>query len=182
MINHGIKHSRSQALIDYACEFAEKAHEGQKRKYTLEPYINHPRAVAKLVSEITDDCEMICAALLHDVIEDCNVTKQDLIDIGFGFTIADLVQQLSNVRSGKNRKERKRDDRVRLQQCDHRVQTVKICDIIDNAETMHLDPTGFALTWYIESHALALVLTKADSEARKHCLDLLEKYIDKVKI
>jgi hypothetical protein len=80
----------------------------------------------------------------------------------------------------KNRKERKRDDRVRLQQCDHRVQTVKICDIMHNAESMYLDPTGFALTWYIESYVLALVLIKADSEARERCLDLLEYHIDKL--
>ena len=156
------------------------AHREQVRKFTCEPYIEHPRAVAKLVSEITDDCEMICAALLHDVIEDCGVTKQDLIDVGFGFSIADLVQQLSNVRSGKNRKERKCDDRSRLQKCDYRVQTIKICDITHNAETMHLDQTGFALTWYIESYALALVLTKAYSKAREQCLDLLECHIDKL--
>lgn len=175
-----IKHERSQDLIDFADRFAESSHRDQVRKFTLESYIDHPRAVAKLVSEITNDCEMICAALLHDTIEDCGVTKQDLIDVGFGFTIADLVQQLSNVRSGKNRRERKRDGRLRLQQCDYRVQTIKICDITHNAETMHLDPTGFALTWYIESYALALVLTKADIEARKRCLDLLEYHIDKL--
>jgi len=47
---HGIKHSRSQALIDHAYAFAKSAHEGQVRKYTGEPYINHPVEVAKIVA------------------------------------------------------------------------------------------------------------------------------------
>lgn len=61
-----------------------------------------------MVASVTDDCEMICAALLHDVIEDCGVTKQDLLDAGFG--IAKLVTDLTNIRSGKPRRERKADN------------------------------------------------------------------------
>jgi len=81
---HGITHGRSQGLIDFAYRYAEEAHKGQVRKYTGEPYINHPVAVARIVAGVTDDCEMICAALLHDVIEDCGKTWQDLVDVGFG--------------------------------------------------------------------------------------------------
>ena len=65
-----IKHSRSQGLIDHVLQMATEYHEGQVRKYTGEPYIIHHIAVANKVSQYTDDCEVICAALLHDVIED----------------------------------------------------------------------------------------------------------------
>lgn len=96
-----------------------------------------------MVAEITDDCEMICAALLHDVIEDCGVTEQELSSIGFGF--AKLVNDLTNIRSGKPRRKRKADDRERLSNCSARVQTIKVCDIVHNAKIMHLDPTNFGM-------------------------------------
>ena len=63
-------------MVEEARSFAEKAHEGQFRKGTKRPYIVHPLEVAKIVSTMTDDEEIISAALLHDTLEDCRqVTK-----------------------------------------------------------------------------------------------------------
>ena len=62
--------STVKTLVARALEFAKKAHEGHKRKYTGEPYVNHPIAVAKIVASVTKDQEMLAAALLHDTIED----------------------------------------------------------------------------------------------------------------
>lgn len=58
-------------MINEAIEFAAKAHEGQLRKGTKKPYIVHPIEVSEIVSAMTDDEEVICAAVLHDTIEDC---------------------------------------------------------------------------------------------------------------
>ena len=58
-------------MVEEARSFAEKAHEGQFRKGTKRPYIVHPLEVAKIVSTMTDDEEIISAALLHDTLEDC---------------------------------------------------------------------------------------------------------------
>ena len=57
-------------MVEEARSFAEKAHEGQFRKGTKRPYIVHPLEVAKIVSTMTDDEEIISAALLHDTLED----------------------------------------------------------------------------------------------------------------
>ena len=122
-----IKSKRSQDLIDFAILYATEAHKGQLRKFTNTPYIEHPIEVAIEVSKITDDVNMICAALLHDVLEDCDVTYTNLINAGFGFQIAELVKGLTN---DKNRRERKRDDRERLRKCDWQVQTIKMFDIM----------------------------------------------------
>lgn len=56
---------------------ARDAHEGQTRS-SGEPYIIHPVAVARILAEMRLDLETLQAALLHDVIEDCDVTKEDL--------------------------------------------------------------------------------------------------------
>ena len=92
---HGIVHSRSQGLIDFAYTFAARAHGSQKRKYTGEPYITHPVAVAKITMTADYcDCEMIAAAILHDVIEDYDVSSEEVENI-FGLNVVRAVQLLS---------------------------------------------------------------------------------------
>ena len=65
-------------MIREAAEFAERAHEGVYRKGTKIPYITHPMETAAIVTAFTNEPEMIAAALLHDVIEDAGVTKEEL--------------------------------------------------------------------------------------------------------
>lgn len=74
-------------------------HDGQKRKgLKAEPYLDHLLAVAALVSEVTDGPDMICAALLHDAIEDQEVPA-DLIAKMFGAGVAELVVQVTDDKS-----------------------------------------------------------------------------------
>lgn len=82
-------------LIRKAYLFANHAHEGQKR-YTAEPYIIHPVAVASILAEIRMDYQSIIAALLHDVLEDTEVTKMSLTN-QFGDEIAELVDGVSKL-------------------------------------------------------------------------------------
>ncbi len=63
--------------IRRAYDFAEECHRGQKRR-SGEPYITHPVAVAALVASLRMDPHTVSAALLHDVVEDCDVTVEDL--------------------------------------------------------------------------------------------------------
>ena len=82
-------------LIPQAAEFAEKAHEGQVRKNSGEPYITHPRAVAQLVARHSSDPELVIVGYLHDTIEDCHVTF-DQLEAQFGTRVAELVLSLTN--------------------------------------------------------------------------------------
>ena len=64
-------------LIQKAMIFATQAHRGQFRKGTMRPFIVHPLEVGKIVATMTDDEEIISAAILHDTIEDCvDVTRE----------------------------------------------------------------------------------------------------------
>ena len=77
-------------MIDRAAKFAEQAHKGAHRKGTRIPYIVHPLETALIASMLTNDEEILVAALLHDTIEDTDVTYEDLKQ-EFGTRVADLV-------------------------------------------------------------------------------------------
>ena len=183
MINHGIKHSRSQALIDYACEFAERAHDGQYRKYTGAPYITHPIEVATIVAGVTDDCECICAAFLHDVIEDCGVTKQELVD-KFGYSIAEMVDQLSDKSKPEdgNRETRKTIDRAHTAKAWPKTKTVKLADLISNTESIVQFGKSFAKVYLREKELLMHVLKEGDSRLYDDCIAILAKNGIEVKL
>lgn len=76
--------------LDDAIKFATDAHAGQKRKLTKTPYILHPLEVATIASKLTDDEDVICATLLHDVVEDTSHEMSE-IETLFGHRIAELV-------------------------------------------------------------------------------------------
>ncbi|WEG73068.1 HD domain-containing protein [Vagococcus intermedius] len=78
------------ALIKKARQFAFQQHKGQIRKGKLEPFSKHLEAVAEIVSQLTDDEELIAGAYLHDVVEDTPVTLEE-IDVLFGKQVAKLV-------------------------------------------------------------------------------------------
>ncbi|HTP72914.1 MAG TPA: bifunctional (p)ppGpp synthetase/guanosine-3',5'-bis(diphosphate) 3'-pyrophosphohydrolase, partial [Burkholderiaceae bacterium] len=82
-------------LIREAYKFADEAHLGQFRA-SGEPYITHPIAVAGLVADWRLDAQAVMAALMHDAMEDCGITKSELIE-RFGAPTADLVDGLTKL-------------------------------------------------------------------------------------
>lgn len=92
-------HRKKVEIIERAYRFAKEAHKGIRRR-SGEPYILHPIAVAKIASqEIGLGSTSICAALLHDVVEDTDFTVED-IEQHFGKKIAQLVEGLTKISGG----------------------------------------------------------------------------------
>ena len=92
-------HRKKVDLIDRAYKFARQAHEGVRR-ISGEPYIMHPLAVAQIVSvELGLGSTSICAALLHDVVEDTEYTMEDIGNI-FGPKIAEIVDGVTKISGG----------------------------------------------------------------------------------
>ncbi len=83
------------AHISEAIEFSRLAHQGQLRK-SGEPYVTHPIAVARILTSLHVDVQAIIAALLHDVVEDTEITGDD-IALRFGKPVAELVDGLSKL-------------------------------------------------------------------------------------
>jgi myo-inositol-1(or 4)-monophosphatase len=78
-------------LVSEAIAFAVKAHDGMRRKKSDAPYILHPMEAAVIVGTMTDDQNLIAAAVLHDVVEDADITIEE-IEERFGRRVRELVQ------------------------------------------------------------------------------------------
>ena len=68
-------------LVSEAIEFAVKVHDGMRRKESSIPYILHPLEAAVIVSTMTDDQQVIASAVLHDVVEDTDITIDEIEDL-----------------------------------------------------------------------------------------------------
>jgi len=119
--------------------YAEQAHYGQDRQ-SGEPYVTHPLAVAKILSEMHMDHQSLMAAMLHDVIEDTRIDKS-AIGAQFGDTVANLVDGLSNLNriefSSKAEQQAENFQKMALAMAkDIRVILVKLADRLHNMRTL----------------------------------------------
>jgi (p)ppGpp synthase/HD superfamily hydrolase len=152
----------NEKLIAEARAFAEDAHFGQERKYTGEPYINHCAEVAQLVRDVGGTAEMVCAAWLHDTVEDGEVELAE-IRARFGPTVADLVEALTDATLDKgNRKARKLLDSVRLAESSPEAQTIKLADLISNTSSIVEGDPHFSVQYLREKAALLEVMTRGN--------------------
>ncbi|WP_417446562.1 bifunctional GTP diphosphokinase/guanosine-3',5'-bis pyrophosphate 3'-pyrophosphohydrolase [Kangiella sp.] len=125
--------------IERAYQLAERAHDGQMRS-SGDPYITHPVAAAHILADLHLDHQTIMAALMHDVIEDCDVTKQDLSN-EFGETVADLVEGVSKLTQiDFQSKEQAQAENFRKMMMamtqDIRVILIKLADRLHNMQTL----------------------------------------------
>lgn len=126
-------------LIEKAFDLADQAHQGQKR-ISGDPYITHPLEVALILADIEMDTASICAALLHDVVEDTSYTFEDILSI-FGEEIALLVDGVTKL-SRINFKSREDAQAENLRKMflamarDIRVLLIKLADRLHNMRTL----------------------------------------------
>ena len=134
------KHRKRIKIITKAFNFANQAHKGIKRR-SGEPYIMHPLAVAQIVcNEIGLGSTSICAALLHDVVEDTDYTVEDIENI-FGPKIAQIVDGLTKISGGifGDRASAQAENFKKLlltMSDDIRVILIKIADRLHNMRTL----------------------------------------------
>ena len=152
--------------VEKARVFATAAHAafGQVRNYTFEPYIVHPAEVVFIVSAVPHTNEMLCAAWLHDTVEDTGVSIVD-IQVEFGNEVAHLVGWLTNVSKPEdgNRAFRKALDREHIAMAPAAAQTVKLADLISNSLGIMQHDPAFAKTYLEEKRLLLEVLTRGDA-------------------
>lgn len=130
-------------IVEKAYHYAEEKHNGQKRK-SGEPYIIHPAHVAHIIADLELDPQSICAALLHDVVEDTEDTYEDIAAL-FGETVAMLVDGVTKL--GKiptSSKEEQQIENLRkmffAMTKDIRVIVIKLADRLHNMQTLKFMP------------------------------------------
>lgn len=140
------QHRKKVELITKAFNFARQAHKGVRR-HSGEPYIMHPLAVARIVSaEIGLGSTSICAALLHDVVEDTDYTVEDIRNL-FGEKIANIVDGLTKISGGvfgmQASEQAENFKKLLLTMSeDIRVILIKIADRLHNMRTLEFMPVN----------------------------------------
>lgn len=163
--------------FDSAFAFAKQCHEGQVRKYTGEAYIHHPAEVAVIVAsyasyhaaEVSSDT-MTSVAVMHEVMEDCGVTVDQMSERFSADVVAGLVC-MSDIDQVGNRAERKRQTRERFIAAPGWMQTIICADIISNVSSIRAhawahDPK-FAITYIAECAAMVDAMDRAAPAIRE---------------
>jgi guanosine-3',5'-bis(diphosphate) 3'-pyrophosphohydrolase len=179
----------SDSTLEKVKDFTNTAHGNQTRRYSHDPYIVHPMRVMTLCRNYTPELAVLSAAILHDVLEDTSVTKEQLES--FLHTVMEekaarktirLVVDLTDVYTRQNyprmnRRVRREKEAERLSTVDPDAQTIKYADILDNTDVTTNDP-DFAWTFL---HECRNILEKMDrgnpelrSKAMKRVNDCLE--------
>ena len=170
------RHRKKVDIITKAFNFAKQAHKGVRR-LSGEPYIMHPIAVAQIAcEEVGLGSTSICAALLHDVVEDTDYTCEDLANI-FGPKIAQIVDGLTKISGGifgeQASAQAENFKKLLLTMSeDIRVILIKICDRLHNMRTLESQPANKQYkiageTLYIYAplaHRLGLYKVKSELE------------------
>jgi guanosine-3',5'-bis(diphosphate) 3'-pyrophosphohydrolase len=182
-------------ILEKVKHFADRAHGDQRRKYCHERYIFHPIRVMENCKLYTDDDAVLAAALLHDVLEDTNTTREDMLEFLLGVMpdamatrTLDLVVELTDVYTKNNypelnRRARKLKEADRLSKISGDAQTIKYSDIIDNVTNIFVNDPDFATVFIHEGRTALRKMEKGDQElfdkASKmieDCLDLMNEH------
>lgn len=164
-------------------KYAAQCHASQKRRYTDDPYIIHPLSVASIVENaFPDNVEMIQAALLHDIIEDCGKDYYDIYRVA-GEHVANIVEKFltdqftSQKYPNHNRKERKKMehnkwDKPFLYSMKEVASFIKLSDLYDNSITIkEYDKTFWKV--YVEEALDLIPHLYVDGKKHQELLDKL---------
>jgi guanosine-3',5'-bis(diphosphate) 3'-pyrophosphohydrolase len=172
--------------------FANNAHGAQTRRYTPDPYIVHPIRVMEKCRLFLPQLAVLSAALLHDVLEDTPVTKNQLEDFLDGVMTSDEVQktiryvvELTDIYTKKdyprlNRRKRREMEFDRLSEVSAEAQTIKYADIIDNTDITENDP-DFAKVYLREAQSLLQKMTNGNAILREEAIETVEACLKRLK-
>lgn len=176
-------------VIEKIIQFADESHGDQMRRYANDRYIVHPVRVMQTCQEYTNEITILAAALLHDLLEDTPVTKEEIRSFLLGLLTpqqADkttrLVEELTDVFTKEkypkwNRRKRKNKEVERLEKTSADAQTIKYADIIDNAPEIAEEDPDFAERFLPEYRHLLRKINKGEPALYKRAIDTVNKYL-----
>jgi (p)ppGpp synthase/HD superfamily hydrolase len=174
-------------VLEQIRDFADRAHGDQKRKYADERYIAHPLRVMETCSEFTSDITILAAALLHDVVEDTDTTKDDIHEFLVGIMdekkaakTVSIVEELTDQYTKKkypllNRYKRKAKEHERLGKTSADAQMIKYADLIDNTSDVTDNDPEFAPRYIAEAKDILRRMKKGNFRLRQRALTVVEE-------
>lgn len=168
----------AEQILKKIISFAGEAHKGQRRKYAPEDYIVHPVRVMELCKKYTGHLPTLAGAVLHDVLEDTDVTKEEIRSFLTTVMPAQDVEQtisiiieltdiyVKDAYPKWNRRKRKAAELDRLASTSPGSQTVKYADIFDNCDGIVSNDPDFAKVFLHECRTLLRKLDKGNPELR----------------
>ncbi|MDO5509269.1 MAG: HD domain-containing protein [Weeksellaceae bacterium] len=180
-------------ILEKVTDFGDKAHGNQLRKYAPDRYMVHPVRVMQKRRTVSDDITVLTAALLHDVIEDTPVNRQEienylstLISPELARKATELVVDLSDVYVKEsypslNRRQRKTKELERLKEIHPDAQTIKYADILDNTQEIVVKNPAFARVYLREVKEVLQNLTQGNSELHKEALEAVNAGLNQVR-
>jgi (p)ppGpp synthase/HD superfamily hydrolase len=169
--------------------FADNCHGDQMRRYVQDRYIVHPIRVMQTLKQYTNEITVLSAALLHDVLEDTTVGKEEirrflrtLMSEAQADAVVQLVEELTDVYIKTkypqwNRRKRKNKEADRLENISADAQTIKYADIIDNAPEIAEKDPDFARRFLREYKALLKRMTKGNPALYQRAIETVNACI-----
>ena len=179
-------------ILEKVEAFADKAHGNQMRRFAPDRYIVHPKRVMETCRNYTNDITVLAAALLHDVLEDTEVSREELLaflktvlPVEQAIKTVHLVVDLTDVYIKKDyphlkRRARKSRELKRLEKTHPDSQTVKYADIIDNSPEITQEDPDFAIVYLRECAAILRKLDKGVPELHQKAVEVVDECINKL--
>jgi len=167
-------------------DFADRAHGEQTRRYSADRYIVHPVRVMEICRQHTNDLAILAAAILHDVLEDTEVKKdemdnflRDIMETNQAQRTLKFVVELTDIYVKKNfpewnRRKRKSKEADRLSTISPEAQTIKYADIIDNSGEIASQDPDFAWLYLEEATVLLDKMTKGNRQLRALAIETVK--------
>lgn len=182
-----------EEILKQVEQFADRAHGSQLRKYSPERYIVHPIRVMEICRTYTNDITVLCAALLHDVIEDTPITKQSLgeflrsiLNGSNARRTVQLVEELTDIYVKKdypswNRRKRKTKEAERIKNTSDDAQTIKYADIIDNCPELTNNDPEFAERFLKECRQLLTKMQRGNRELHQRAFKTVNDCLQRLR-
>jgi (p)ppGpp synthase/HD superfamily hydrolase len=150
-------------MVNKAHAFAAKAHAGVFRRWSGEPYIEHPERVAARLAALGFGPEVIAAAFLHDVVEDSGVSEAELV-AEFGPKVAALVVEVSSPKVPGGKKKRVAAKLKHLAASSYAGASIKLADMIDNSANVAEHDPAFAAGYLAEMRLILPLISHGHPE------------------
>lgn len=173
-------------VLEKIKDFADRAHGKQTRRYSADRYIVHPVRVMEICRQHTHDLAILAAAILHDVLEDTDVKKdeidnflREIMEPSQAQRTLKFVVELTDVYVKKNypewnRRKRKNKEADRLEKVSPEAQTIKYADIIDNSGEIASHDPDFAQQYLEEATVLLDKMTKGNKKLHALALETVQ--------